>query len=273
VAVSVRSAAPPWAYRGLIWNFAVRDVKSRFKGAVLGWAWSLLVPIFTVLIYALVFSAVFRATPPPFPDGRAGNYVVFLLSGLVVWTGFANTLNTAVGTLLATGPLLQKIYFPSYAPVLGSVLSSLMQTGIELGILLAILVAVSNVSAAWLFVVPWALLFVVFVASVTYVLATFNVYFRDLSYLISVGLQLLFFLTPIIYPITLVPQEWHGLPARAIVAASPLAAFVESFKSLIYLLSVPGPGVWLTLLGWTLGALGLAVLTYHRRGRDIGEQM
>lgn len=273
MAVSVRNAAPPWAYSGLIWNFAVRDVKSRFKGAVLGWAWSLLVPLAMVGIYSVVFSAVFRTTPPPFADGRPGNYAVFLLSGLVVWTGFANTLNTAVGTLLATGPLLQKIYFPSYAPVVGSVLASLMQTGIELAILLAILVLVANVGAAWVLIVPWALLFVAFVGSVTYVLATWNVYFRDLAYLITVALQLLFFLTPIIYPITLVPETWHGLPVRSLVEASPLAQFVESFKSIVYLLQAPPPSTWLLLFAWTLGLFGLAALTYDRRGRDIGEQM
>ena len=273
MAVSVRSSAPPWAYSGLIWNFAVRDVKSRFKGAILGWAWSLIVPIATVVIYSLVFSVIFRTTPPPMANGKPGNYALWLLTGLVVWTGFSSTITTGVVSLLASGPLLQKIYFPSYAPVIGSVLSSLMQTGIELSIVLVILLAVGNVGLSWLFIVFWAALFVVFVGSVTYILAALNVSFRDLSYLITVVLQLLFFLTPVIYPITLAPESWHGIPVRAILELNPLAQFIESFRSLAYAAVVPGPKTWGGLVLCTLVCVGLAMLTYDRRGRDIGEQV
>lgn len=273
MAVSVRSAAPPWSYSGLIWNFALRDIKSRFKGTILGWAWSIIVPVATVVIYSIVFSTIFRAEPPPLADGRAGNYAVWLLTGLVVWTGFSNTLNTAVGALLGSGSLLQKIYFPSYVPVIGSVISSMMQTGIEVGILLVILLAFGNVGLSWLALLLWIPVFVLFVASVTYVLATFNVYFRDLAYLITVALQLFFFLTPIIYPITLVPESWNGIPVRALIEANPIAAFVESFRTILYSVSVPSLGTWAVLIAWAAGALGLAVLTYFRRGLDIGEQV
>jgi ABC-type polysaccharide/polyol phosphate export permease len=273
VAVSVRNAAPPWAYRGLIWNFAVRDVKSRFKGTLLGWVWSLLVPLATVVIYSVVFSAIFRAAPPDFGNGKPGNYAVFLLSGLVVWTGFATNLNVGIGTLLAAGPLLQKIYFPSYAPIIGSVIATFMQTAIEFAILAVILVVVGNVSLAWLWLVPWVIVFVLFVGAVTYVMGALNVFYRDLAYLVAVALQLLFFLTPVIYPITSVPEESHGIPVRAIVEASPLAEFVESFKSIVYGLQVPGPRAWFALAAWCAAALGLAVLTYVRRGQDIGEHV
>ena len=271
--MSVRSAAPAWSYSGLIWNFAVRDIKSRFKGTFLGWAWSIIVPVATVIIYSVVFSTIFRAQPPPLADGRPGNYAVWLLTGLVVWTGFSNTLNTAVGTLLGTGSLLQKIYFPSYAPVIGSVISSMMQTGIEALILIVILVAIGNIGISWIVLILWVPVFVVFVASVTYILATFNVYFRDLAYLITVALQLFFFVTPIIYPITLVPESSHGIPVRALIQANPLAQFVESFRTILYGVSVPSLSTWTVLLAWTAAALGLAVLTYFRRGLDIGEQI
>jgi len=113
----------------------------------------------------------------------------------------------------------------------------------------------------------------VFVTSVTYILATFNVYFRDLAYLITVALQLFFFVTPIIYPITLVPESSHGIPVRALIQANPLAQFVESFRTILYGVSVPSLSTWTVLLAWTAAALGLAVLTYFRRGLDIGEQI
>jgi ABC-type polysaccharide/polyol phosphate export permease len=256
-----------------VWNFAVRDTKSRFKGTVLGWAWSILVPVATVVIYSVVFSLIFRAEPPLMGNGRPGAYWIWLLTGLVVWTAFANTLSTAVGALLSTGSLLQKVYFPSYTPVLGSVISSLMQSGVELTIVLVLLAFTGGVGASWLGLLVWLPVFVVLVTSVTYILATLNVYFRDLSYLISVALQLFFFLTPVIYPITIVPESWRGIPVRQLIELNPLTQYVGSFRSMLYELRMPGAGTWSLLVGWAALAVGLAVLTYFRRGLDIGEQM
>src|SRR5437870_5201262 len=132
------------AYRGLVWNFAQRDLKARFKGTLLGWSWSLVVPLATLLTYSIVFSVIFRGTPPPFGTGRPGNFTVWLLCGLVIWGVFANGINTAIGSLLATGPLLKKIYFPAYAPVIGSVIAMALQSAIELGLLAVVLIALKN---------------------------------------------------------------------------------------------------------------------------------
>ena len=94
-------------------------MKSRFKGTAFGWTWSLLVPLATVITYSIVFSVIFRASPPDFGSGRPGNFTVWLMVGLVPWTFFLIAINIAIPTLLSNGPLLQKIYFPAFAPVLG----------------------------------------------------------------------------------------------------------------------------------------------------------
>src|SRR5664280_2486295 len=120
--MTVRERGNMWSYRSLIWIFAQRDLKARFKGTALGWLWSLVVPIATLVIYSVVFSTIMRMVPPSFGNGDKGNFTVWLLAGLTAWSMFDNSLNTAIGALLGAGPLLKKIYFPPYAPVLGSVL-------------------------------------------------------------------------------------------------------------------------------------------------------
>lgn len=259
------------SYRSLIWNFAQRDLKSRFKGTALGWAWSLLLPLGTLLIFSLVFSVVFRFSPPVMGSGRAGNFTVWLFAGLVAWNLFSTTVTTAMPTLLANGPLLQKIYFPAYAPVLGSGLAIFTQSVIEMGLLLVVLVLLQNVAISWLLLPVWWLLFAIFVTSVAVLFAVLNVHYRDLAHVVAVGLQLLFYLTPLIYQIDLVPEHWHGLPLRTLIQVGPVAPFVHALRAILYDLDFPSPATWIAMMGWTGIAAGAAAITYRRFGRDVSE--
>ena len=262
-----------WASRTLIWNFAQRELKTRFKGTALGWGWSLTVPLATLVTYSLVFSVIFRASPPDFGNGRPGMFPVWLFNGLIPWTFFLISVNTAIPTLLASGPLLQKVYFPSYTPIVGSSTATLVQTLIELGVLAVILAALGVVGPSWLLVPAWFALFVVFVISVAVTLAVVNVYVRDTAHLVTVALQLLFFLTPIIYETSMIPADWNGIPLRALIALNPLAGFVESLRDLTYGLQVPSLGTVLGLVAWTLASIGTAIVVYRRWGLDIAEAM
>lgn len=266
-----RPRSSVWSQRSLIWNFAQRDLKSRFKGTVFGWAWSLLVPLATLATYTLVFSVIFRTAPPDFGSGRPGNFTVWLMAGLVPWSFFLIAITLAMPTLLANGALLQKIYFPAFAPVLGATAAVLVQTMIEFAILAVVLVVLGNVGPTWLLFPIWLGLFVVFVSSLATTLSILNVHARDLAHITSVVLQLLFFLTPIIYPTSAVPSEWNGLPLRTIVEANPLSQFVESLRSITYGLESPDAIRWIILVAWTAGSVLLAAAVYDRRGQDIGE--
>ncbi|TXH40755.1 MAG: ABC transporter permease [Actinobacteria bacterium] len=271
-AVDVRSDREGlWRNRHLIWNFARRDLKGRFKGTAVGWLWSLLLPLATVVIYSVVFSVFIRIEPPPFGDGEPGTYWVWLLTGMVTWTFVLNATNSGIPSLLANGSLLQKIYIPSFVPCVASIVAIGVQSLIELGIVAVILLAIGNVGWTWLVVPAWLALLFAFVTSTTYVLSVLNVFYRDVSQLVAVGLQLIFFLTPIIYPLTLIPAEWHGLPLRGLLELSPYTQFVEFGRALLYELRMPGLGPLALTLGWTLAALAMARFVAVRRGQDVSE--
>ena len=269
----VRYTPPIWRQWNLIWNFAQRDLKSKFKGSALGWAWSLVVPLATLAIYTIVFSVVFRGKPPDFGNGDQGIFVVWMFGGLTTWTFFASSINGGIGGLLGTGALLKKIYFPAYAPVLGTVVAQAVQSAIEFSLYLLILLVLGNIGVSWLLLPVWLVLLAVFVASLSTALAILNVYVRDLAHLVSVGLQLMFYATPIIYNIAIVPADLHGIPLRAIIAWSPVSLFVETLRALTYGLEVPPVSVWLAMLGWTAAALAFGVLVHRRRGGDLGEEL
>jgi ABC-type polysaccharide/polyol phosphate export permease len=268
---TTRPRSSIWSYRSLIWNFTQRDLKSRFKGTALGWTWSLMVPLATLLTYSLVFAVIFRAAPPAFGNGQPGFFPVWLFCGLIPWAFFLISVNTAIPTLLANGPILQKVYFPSYAPIIGAVGGILVQTAIECAILAVALVFFGVFGPSWLLFPIWLILFASFVTACAVTLAILNVYFRDIAHLTNVVLQLLFFLTPIIYQSSSVPVEWNHIPLRAIVLLNPIALFVESLRQLSYHLQVPPVSTWLGMIAWGLGAIFVASFVYRRWGLDIGE--
>lgn len=255
-------------YRSLIWNFAQRDLKSRFKGTAVGWAWSLLLPVASLGIYTIVAHYIFRAKPAAFGNGTKGNFAVWLFVGLTAWGFFANAVNTSISALLSTGTLLQKIYFPSFAPVLGAVIGVIIQSAIELGLVLAVLLGFANVGLSWLLLPAWVVLYVAFSAGAAVVFAIANIYFRDLAHIISVFLQLLFYATPILYQVSIVPHRLHW-----VIMSNPLTEFVLVFRDLAYGLT-PGRGVlWLGAVAWAVASLVLATFAYQRFGRDLAERL
>lgn len=258
-------------YRSLIWNFGQRDLKARFKGTAVGWLWSLILPLASLLTYTLVAHYIFRAGGERFGNGHKPNFAVWLFAGLTAWGFFANSLNTAIGGLLGAGPLIKKIYFPAYAPVLGSIVAVAIQSLIEfaLSLLTILIVGGGNIGWTWLLIPVWAAVFAVAVCSVSMILAIANIFFRDLAHIVSVFLQLLFYATPVLYPPTLL----HSHKARLILGLNPVGRFVNLYRDLAISLK-PGEWTsWLYVSVWTVALLGLAVLVFQRHGRDLSEEL
>ena len=176
---------------------------------------------------------------------------------------------------MSSGSILQKVYFPAYAPVLGSVWAVGTQSLIEVGLLALVMAILGNVGVSWLLLPLWMLLTVAFTAAVSVSLAILNVYFRDLSHLVSIVLQLLFYLTPIIYPLSM--AEAVPLFARFTLAdvlyLNPLTSFVQLFRSLIYELEFGTFQQWAVAAGWTLIAGIVAFHVNKKRGEDLGENV
>lgn len=256
-------------YRSLIWNFAQRDLKSRFKGTLVGWGWSLLLPIASLLTYTLVAHYIFRATVPDFGNGHKANFAVWLFVGLTAWNFFAGGLLTAIAGLVGNGPLLKKIYFPSYASILGSVVAVGVQSLIEVGLLLVVVLLFGNIGLSWLLLPVWVLLFAAFVAGTATVCSIANIYFRDLQHLITVAIQLLFYATPILYEVGKIPAG----PLRRILSANPLSQFVDLFRDMVYGLTPGSWKSWAYIFVWSVLAVAAGVWVFKRNGRDLGEQL
>lgn len=263
-----------WRYRALVGNFAERELKSKYKRSVLGWTWSLINPAATLLIYTIVFSTIFRAQPPVAGNGTLTSYTVYLFIALVVWNFFAGVVNSSQAALIGAGPLLKKIYFPPFAPVLGNGISVLVQTLIEIGVLLVLLVVLQNFGWTVLLLVPLVVLLAVFALGIGLVFSLLNVYYRDVGYLVALGLQLAFYATPVLYPPDLIPEETaSGIPAKLLLQLNPMYHYVEAARSLLWHLEVPSLQQWLLLLVMSTASFAIGWAVFHSRSRDVSEEL
>jgi ABC-2 type transport system permease protein len=269
---AVTEMAEMWRYRGLIGNFVSRELKSKYKHSLLGWGWSLINPAATLLVYSLVFSTIFRARPPASHNGMT-TYVLYLFIGLVAWNFFNNVVTGGMAALIGAGPLLKKIYFPAYAPVIGNALAALVQTLIESAVLLIVLAAMGN--AWWTFIfAPFILaLLLLFASGIALLFSLFNVFYRDVNYIVGVVLQMFFYATPVIWPPSQVLKLTHGELAIHLLSINPLFQYVEALRDSLWTGQVPSASRW----GWMVLAaavsLGVGLLVFNRGARDVSEEL
>jgi ABC-type polysaccharide/polyol phosphate export permease len=261
-----------WNYRGLIGNLAQRELKARYKRSVLGWAWSLINPATTLLTYAVVFGTFLKVQPPPAGNDRAQVFALYLFAGLVVWNFWIAVVNGAMSGLIGAGPMLRKVYFPAECPVLASVLVALAQTAVEVSVLLAIMAGFGNFSWTFLFVPIILALLVLFALGVGMVLSLVNVYYRDIQYLVAVGLNVLFYLTPIVYTIALVEDNAPG-PVSALVRLNPLTQFVGAMRNAVYDLKAPSPVRLGALLLVSVGSAFVGSAIFRRYSARVSEEL
>ena len=262
-----------WSYRELIGRLVQRELGSRYKRSVLGWLWSMLNPAATLAIYALVFGVLLKFDPPRAGNGRFDNFALYLFCALVMWNAFYGIITGAMTALLDLGSLLGKVYFPPEAPAVAALLTVLFQAAIEASILMLIFICLVNVS--WTFLL-WPVLLVflsIFALGIGLMLSVWNVRYRDVGYLSTIALQFLFYVTPIVYPLSLIPERAMGLPVRDIIRLNPLSQFTEASRELLYGLDWPGVlrlGL-MALISLAVGAGGW--LMFKVRTRDIAEEL
>lgn len=264
--------------RELLVNLVLRELRSRYKKSVLGWTWSLLNPISSVVVYTVVFGVFLKIDPPVGEPSGLHSFVIFLLCALVPWNFFANTVSTAIEVLVGNANLIKKVYFPRELLVAASVGALGVTFLIELAVLCGLLLIFGNMALPWIPVVLFlVVLEAVWILGIGLVLATTNVYFRDVRHFLSIALQILFYSAPIVYPIKLVPKYKEVLGVRIPVLwlynLNPLARFVEAFRAVLYDLRFPKWGTILYLVAWSIASLVVGLWVFSKLDARLAEEV
>ena len=263
--------------RELLYNLTSREIRGQYKRTIFGQLWSLVNPLATMLVYTIVFAFILRVTPAPGDPSGLDVFPVWLLCGLLPWTFFATVINTGMGSLIANSGLIQKVYFSRIVLPLSTVGSVGFNWLFEMGVLVVVLM----ICGAW--VLPWLPLVIlmmvilaVFAAGLALMLAIANVYFRDTQYFMGILLQMWMYLTPIIYPVSLIQTESDrigGLAGTSITVydiyrLNPMERFVEIFRNLLYDNRWPQMNdvVYCALAALIAFAIGLWVFRRNEKG-------
>lgn len=209
------------AYRELLWVLTARDIKVRYKQTVLGAAWAILRPVLTMLIFSVVFGTLAKMPSDGFP------YPVFVYAALLPWTFFATAISTSGQSLVGSTHLVSKVYFPRLIIPLSSIGAGLIDLAISTGILLLMMLWYGVGWSLNLLAAPVLLLAVVFIAlGVGTLLSALTVAYRDFTHLTPFMVQIWMYVTPVIFPVSLVPERWQWL-----LYLNPMTGLVEGFRA------------------------------------------
>jgi ABC-type polysaccharide/polyol phosphate export permease len=246
-------------YRYVIYNLVSANLRARYRRSVFGFLWSLLNPLFTMVIMGIVFSTIF--------NNRLENYSVYLFSGLLPWALILNSMINGTMTLVLAERYLKKVYVPK-------LIFPLVTVGVEVINFLLSLVSLfvvalflgARISLA-LLTLPFALILTaLFILGLVLIISIITVYFRDMSHIVQITFTGLFYLTPIVYPLELLASN----PLLFMfIKLNPFLYFVQLFHEIIYRAGVPQASLWLICFCLTFVSLFAGLLVYHAKDKDV----
>mgnify|MGYP000944914278 CR=1 FL=1 len=229
-----------WQYRDLVFFLVRRDITARYKRSVLGIAWTMLNPLGMMIVLSIVFSQVFRVAME--------NYPAYVLSGLIAWTFFSQTSANSISVIVWGGDLFQRIYIPRSIFVISTIITGLVNLVLSMVPLILVMLVTKVPLSFTILLAPIAMLLIsLFSLGIGLLLSTIGIYFADIVEMYSIIVTAWMYLTPIIYPLTILPvgvQNWLQL--------NPLVHLVEFFRGFVFYGQVPTIKIWLICLGVSL---------------------
>ena len=229
-----------WKYRELLYFLTWRDILVRYKQAVIGIAWAVLQPVLTMIVFTVVFNKALGIQSP----ASDVPYAVFSFTGLLPWNFFAGALSRSGVSLVGNASLLTKVYFPRLVIPISAVLAGLIDLGIAFLVLIG-LMAAYQIAPTWhiVFLPLFIVLGFATALSVSLWLSALNVLYRDVQYVIPFLVQLWMFVSPVIYPISAIPEG----PLRVAFALNPMTSVIGGFRwALLGQQFPPGGYIWIS---------------------------
>ena len=261
------------ASRGLLWNLTLRELRAKYRRSVLGWGWSMLNPLSQMLIYTVVFGAIFGVQARVGDPSGIRIYSLYLLSGILPW-GFINLIcGLGLQSLVVNATLVRKVRFARETLVFSEVLFSLVQFSIEMTLLCIVLLIFGSPLLPWLPVLLFLMvLLAMFTSGLALVLSIGAVFFRDLKYLWTIVSQIWFFSTPVIYDPARVEEKVSGF-WYAVYHWNPSTAFIRSFRNVTFDGRAPALSDMLVLIAVSSLSLVVGLLVFGRFSRRIAEEL
>ncbi|NNG77210.1 ABC transporter permease [Acinetobacter sp. ANC 4277] len=250
---------PLWEYRGFIYGSVKREFQSKYRNSLLGGAWTFLNPLAMILVYTVIFSQVMKAKLPGIESGFA--YSIYLCAGVLTWGLFAEIVGRGQNIFLDNANLLKKISFPRMCLPIITVLNASVNFAIIFSLFLIFLIFVGFWPGWAIFsLIPILLIQLLLAIGLGMTLGVLNVFFRDVGQFFGIFLQFWFWLTPIVYPATILPES-----IKSIMAINPMYPLIQAYQGIFVLGQLPDWGTlfYPLVLGVVLCGLGMRLFRQH----------
>jgi lipopolysaccharide transport system permease protein len=253
-----------WTYRGFVLGSVKREFQARYTNAMLGALWSLLSPLAMIVVYTVIFAEVMHSKLPGASSGFA--YSIYLCAGILTWGLFADIVARGQGVFIEQANLIKKVSFPRICLPLIVVLNALVNFGIIFGLFTLFLIVSGNFPG-WIFLatLPLLALQVLLAIGIGMIAGVLNVFFRDVGQLVGIALQFWFWLTPIVYPASILPPG-----VRPLLAWNPMAVIVGAWQDVLVKGAAPD---WPALAKVAVLALLLCVFGLRLFRKRSGEMV
>lgn len=258
------------AHRNLLYLLSLKELRTRYKKSVLGWAWSLFNPLSQMLIFTVIFIYVFKAEPPTGDPGGLKNFPMYFLVGSLPFNFFSISVGVSIGAVQGGAGLIKKVQFPHEHLVFSVIVAQFVTLMIEMSILTIAMSIAGNQVLPWLPLFFIVMIFLaLFSAGVALILSAANVFYHDVNYLWGILSQILFYATPVIYnPATI---ELGAL--RFLANYGPTGSFITASHNILYDLRIPGPGRLAQLVILGVGTFALGAWVFNRLSPRFAEEM
>lgn len=212
-----------FSYRELLCSIVIREIKVRYKQSILGLLWAVLQPLSLMIVFTIIFSKFAKISSEGLP------YPVFCYTALLPWTFFSTSLSFAVPSLVNNSSLINKIYFPREVFPISSVLTAFIDFAIASLIFVMMLIFYKvQITLGIFFIIIILLIQIILTLGIAFFLSSLNVYYRDIRYAIPLIIQIWMYISPVIYPVGLVPDRY-----RIIYMLNPMAGIIDGYRRII----------------------------------------
>lgn len=240
-------------YRNLLRELVLRDIKVKYRRSFLGMLWSLLNPLLMMIVITIVFSTLFRFDIKNFP--------IYLLTGQIIFSFFSESTTMAMSSIISNGPLIRKVYIPKYIFPISKVLSLFVNLLFSL-IAVVVMIIITDVKITWaILLFPIPLIYVLmFSIGISLILSAMSVFFRDMFHLYGVILTAWSYLTPIFYPVKIIPDKY-----RFFVNYNPMYYIIECFRDIVLYGRIPSLKLNLMAVFCCTITLVLGIFVFYKK--------
>lgn len=250
-----------YKYREMLSNLVKKDLRTRYKGSVLGFLWTFVNPLLQLVVYTMVFSLIMRA--------GVDKYYIYLFVALVPWIFFATSLTSSAASIIGSKDLIKKVYFPRIIIPMSVVNGAFMNMIFTMVVVFAALIFSGiGISQYIIFLPVIMVLEYLFALGLSFIVSALNVYFRDLEHILGIVTMAWMYGTPILYGIDMVPEQ-----LQPIFNLNPMTPIILAFRDILYYKTMPNLSHMGLILFWSIGFIVSGYWIFQKLQRNFVEEL